>query len=264
MKSCICALTRGYENVNNYDTLIERNNSIYNLIYKNNRLEYDIILFHEGNINEEHQKYIKSRTPDLEINFINIQKEFDINLNRTTGKYSKLTENNNSFTFGYKCMCRFWSYIFIKYTTEYKYVIRIDEDCIIHNFPDNICNELKNNKIYFLTGLMLTGFSDGEHAYGMPEFTKEFLENNNINPSIDFMSVPYTNFCIIDIQYFNNCELFNNWAKSIEDEGGIFVSRWGDANLWGIFLYLSNIINNNFLEDKRIKYYHGTHYTIIN
>lgn len=112
---------------------------------------------------------------------------------------------------------------------------------------------------------MLQDFSDGDHAFGMQEFTKEFLEKHNIKTSIDFHSVPYTNFCIIDIQYFNNCELFNNWAKSIEEEGGIFISRWGDANLWGIFLYLSNIIdNNNFLEDKRIKYYHGTHYTTIN
>lgn len=66
------------------------------------------------------------------------------------------------------------------------------------------------------------------------------------------------NFSIMDIEYFNK------WYNYIEDEGGIFISRWGDANLWGIFLYFSDMIYTSFLEDNRITYYHGSHSRLVN
>ena len=267
MKNCIAALTRGYIDLNDYEVLIRRNISIYENIYKNSENEYDIILFHEGNITLEHQSFIQLRTKSLPIIFIDVSKEFDkyhLNLNNMKGKYSKTTPINSGATFGYKCMCRFWAYGFINYTKNYNYVIRIDEDCIIYNFPNDICKNLKSKNIYFYTGLLLHNFDDGDCKYGIEEFTKEFVNDNNINLPIDFGCVPYTNFCIIDVEYFNDCELFINWKKAIENEGGIFISRWGDANLWGIYLYLSGIINTNFIEDKNIKYFHGTHNQIIN
>lgn len=217
------------------------------------------------NITIEQQIYIQSKTPLLPIVFINVNQEFDEKLNRTVGKYSKSTPNNTSFNFGYKCMCRFWFYKFINYTSNYKYVIRIDEDCIIYSFLDNICNIIENNSIYFYTGKLIHDFDDGDHAYGIEDCINEFINENNINHNnIIYTSVPYTNFCIIDVEYFKNCDLFNKWCNYISNEGGIFVSRWGDANLWGIYLYMSNIIHTNFMEDSAIKYFHGTHNIVVN
>jgi len=265
MLTAICALTRGYNSLEQYNTLINRNNCIYEKIYSINHSLYDCILFHEGNITEEHQSYIKSKTPNLPIIFIDVSQEFDNCLNKTIGIYSKSTINNQGFTFGYKCMCRFWFGAFIKYTNNYKYVIRIDEDCYIYSFPHDTLNNLLLNNIYFSTGLVLHNFNDHDYAYGLPDCTNAFLSNNNINIKVnDLPHVPYTNYCIINVEYFRNCELFDKWYQYIDNEGGIFVSRWGDANLWGIYLILSNLIETNFTEDKRIKYYHGTHNSVVN
>ena len=60
----------------------------------------------------------------MPIQFIDVSEEFNNNLNKTNGIFSKSLPSNQGFSFGYKCMCRFWSYSFLKYISdEYKYVI---------------------------------------------------------------------------------------------------------------------------------------------
>ena len=57
----IC-LVRGYEDVDDYKTLILRNKSIHKTI--NSKLDepFDMIIFHEGNISKDHQNYIKEKS----------------------------------------------------------------------------------------------------------------------------------------------------------------------------------------------------------
>jgi hypothetical protein len=202
----------------------------------------------------------------MKIQFINVCVEFNESLNKTTGVFSRSLPSNQGFSFGYKCMCRFWSYGFLKYIVdEYKYVIRIDEDCFIYNFPKEICEILNNKEIYFHTGKVLHNFDESSnYAYGLKELTMNFMAENDIHSLVNFTSVPYTNFCIINTEYFKKTHLFHLWCKKIEDDGGIFVSRWGDANIWGIYLSMTNIYETNFIEDNSIKYYHGTHDALIN
>ena len=74
MRNAIIALTRGYpQNKSLYDTLIKRNESIYNHINKHRNVPADMILFHEGNISSDDQSYINSHYPD-EIKFVDISK----------------------------------------------------------------------------------------------------------------------------------------------------------------------------------------------
>jgi hypothetical protein len=55
MSKCIAVLTRGYNNMNQYEDLINRNIHISdNLVDKS----IDILIFHEGNISKEHQIFI--------------------------------------------------------------------------------------------------------------------------------------------------------------------------------------------------------------
>ena len=64
--NCIAVLTRGYDRIEDYSLLIRRNKCIeINLIDKNT----DNLIFHEGNIREEHQQYIQTQTPNLNIIF---------------------------------------------------------------------------------------------------------------------------------------------------------------------------------------------------
>ena len=59
-KISISVLTRGYDNLFNYNPLIERNNLIFEHIIEPSKLSFDVHIFHEGNISEEHQLYIKN------------------------------------------------------------------------------------------------------------------------------------------------------------------------------------------------------------
>ena len=58
MSKCIAVLTRGYPTISEYDQLIKRNIHISKNL---NDKSLDILIFHEGNITEEHQIYIKNK-----------------------------------------------------------------------------------------------------------------------------------------------------------------------------------------------------------
>ena len=70
MKKTVVVLTRGYDDINKYRQLIKRNKSILKNLYD---VSIDIIIFHEGNINIQHQEYIQSQTPLLKIIFVNLK-----------------------------------------------------------------------------------------------------------------------------------------------------------------------------------------------
>ena len=67
-RCAIVMLTRGYSKIEEYNDLIARNKHIDNQLY--NKL-IPLVICHEGNIGESHQKYIKDQTPALNIDFIN-------------------------------------------------------------------------------------------------------------------------------------------------------------------------------------------------
>ena len=93
----IVVLTRGYSNVNRYNQLIERNKILENTI----SLDTDYIIFHEGNIPVEHQTYISNKTPCLDLQFINVEKDFKkIN--------THIDPRTRGFSLGYRNMCNFW------------------------------------------------------------------------------------------------------------------------------------------------------------
>jgi len=98
-------LTRGYNEIEQYDTLIRRNEAIFKFFGDH----YPILLFHEGNIKKHHQDHIKSMQP-MEIQFHDIS-------DRWAG--------------GYEGMCRFNMWDVWDVCQYYDYILRIDEDCIL-------------------------------------------------------------------------------------------------------------------------------------
>lgn len=53
------------------------------------------------------------------------------------------TTLSNRFSLGYKHMCHFWSIDFLEYLKDYKYILRIDDDCLLNTFDTNIFNIMK-------------------------------------------------------------------------------------------------------------------------
>lgn len=269
MKIAITGLVRGYSDTHFYHCyynqqpgLIERNKAIYDIIYKNNESKYDIILFHEGNISEEHKEYIQKHTPELPLQFINISSEFDSSLVKTTSKYC-IPREDPIYCTGYKHMCRFWTYGFFKYVDNYETIVRIDEDCIVKEFSNKIFNEMILNDIVYVTGHIYNIEDEPYYTQGIKEMTLDFIKDTNLQCTPLYDYNPYTNFIIIRPTIIQQTRLFKKWCDTIEEAGGIYMNRWGDLPLWGITLSLFFPKNNIFV-DGRIKYYHGSHDMNIN
>lgn len=268
-KNAIVALTRGYQNIDGYQNLILRNKSIYENIVSKTSEKYDIILFHEGNITKEHQTFISSNSKGLNLMFIDIKKvypktAFDDKKNKINMLLCPPTPQSMAFPLGYKHMCHFWSMDFLDYLSNYKYIIRIDEDCIVTKFDPSTIKRMTENEIYF-SSPMFQGQDEDYVIVGLKNLWESFISINGISPHKSFEEIkcPYTNFMIVDVQYFLDNDVVCMFLDEVDDSHGIYSNRWGDLPVWGVIL--STLIDpQNYEENKDISYYHGSHRTTIN
>jgi hypothetical protein len=268
-KNAIVALVRGYQHINGYQTLIQRNKFVYENIILKTEENFDFILFHEGNINNEHQSYISENLTGLNIIFVDVKNTepktaFDNFKNKINTKLCPPTPESMAFPLGYKHMCHFWSIDFLDYLSDYKYIIRIDEDCFITKFNENILQKMKNEEIYFSSPM----FQEQDKPYvivGLEKLWNNFLKIENFKPYKQFKDItcPYTNVMIVDVEYFLNNDLVYNFLTDVDDSHGIYSNRWGDLPIWGAIL--STLIDKkHYYEDKKISYFHGSHRTNVN
>jgi hypothetical protein len=260
-KNAIVLLTKGYNNTTGYNLLVNRNRYISQNFYlkQKNPTDYDILIFHEGNITLEDQQYIQSGTPKLPLKFIYVKFNEILITNRSL---CPPTNVSIQFSMGYKNMCYFWSISFLYYLKNYEYIIRVDEDCKLINIPIDIIEDYKNNNIVF-SSAYFQGEDDKEVTLGLKETFDCFMSYNNIQPYKNEIRCPYTNFSIINVQYFNNNELICKVLSKIRACNCIFSNRWGDLPIWGYIL--SYLVDPNlYIEDKNISYYHGSHNKRIN
>lgn len=256
MKSCIAVLTRGYSDITKYSMLIKRNQHI-SANLKDNTI--DILIFHEGNINEEHQKYIKRHTRDLEIKFINI----------STNAFKKEKalipfERAHDFLLGYRNMCSFWFVDFWHFVKDYDSLLRIDEDCYVNFNIDNIFIDLQ--EFLFITGIIQ---DDEPHVTdGLNPFTLDFIKENStykfkeLKPK-DPPSGPYTNIIGISLKDVRENEIFIKYVKEIDSSNMIYKRRWGDLPLWGEVIHY--IFGSDSMKiDTGIRYLHDSHHKQVN
>lgn len=258
-KNAIVVLTRGYPNIKDYTNLINRNRYISVNFYQkvSNPGDYDIIIIHEGNINIRQQKYIQTQSPRIPLIF----KTIDFITNNSTCGLCPPNHISNQFSMGYKNMCYFWSIRFLDYLKDYEYIIRVDEDCKLFSIDPDIINNYKQNSIYF-SSPYFQGEDDKEVVVGMHSLFNNFLTRKGITP-YNNLKCPYTNCMIINIPYFNNNSIVKEVLTEIEKTNCIFSNRWGDLPIWGYILsYL--VERKHYLEDKTVKYYHGSHEVTLN
>jgi hypothetical protein len=257
-KNAIVLLTRGYDNLNQYNTLIERNKAINDVFYSKLKDpdNYDVIIFNEGNISQNDQNYIQSKTPDMFLKFITVE-FYDTNI---INDYCP--PDKDDFSSGYKNMCYFWSIDFFEYLKDYEYVIRIDEDCILKNLNTDVINNYKQKDIKF-SSAFFQGDDDSRYIVGLYELFDTYLKDNNLNKYSTEIKCPYTNFMIVNIPYFRNNKNVQEILNRIKESNCIFSNRWGDLPILGYILtFLIDPIY--YYEDKSIKYTHGSHNTDIN
>jgi len=263
----------------------------------NAKYKYPVIILHEGDYTEDAKKEIytgiRSECRHL-VSFKTIDKDdFCIPPHIDIDKMNSIIDlkvvpywRNQK----YRSMCYFWLKNFYKYTKDYNYVMRIDDDSIIEEPIKYDLFELMSNKEYiYLSNIIHLDCSLCN--YGMKEFFLKHYEdkaekiselfmnhtlacdnvhfndfkklyqkiNNNeyegesVELNMPFMY--YNNFNIIDVDIWNKPEI-QDIVNKIDEQGYIFYCRWGDAPLQTIILSLydsSRISKVNFKYSKRLQ-----------
>lgn len=255
MKKAVVVLTRGYNDINLYNDLINRNKSIeLNLI--DNTI--DIIIFHEGNITLEHQLYIIDKTPKLKIIFIDVKIKNKAFLEDK--KCLKIYSPTKNFKLGYRHMCSFWFVDFWDYVEEYNMILRIDEDCVIQFNITDAFNLLNDKLVCFGDWV---GDDDFVTKH-LNNFTIHFLNYNNIiNYSKKPPSGPYTNVIGFNVKKLKENVTLQKYVEQVKYSNYIYIYRWGDLPLWGEVLYYL-YDKNDYIKSNLIKYYHKSHNKYVN
>lgn len=263
----------------------------------NAKYKYPVIILHEGDYTEEAKNEIimgiRSECRNL-VKFQQIDEEdFCIPSHIDIAKMNSIIDlrvvpywRNQK----YRSMCYFWMKNFYKYTKDYNYVMRLDDDSIIEEPIKYDLFELMRDKDYtYLSNIIHLDCSLCN--YGMKDFflkhyedKKEkinelfmdhsltsdnaYFENfkklyknlnneeyigNSVQLSMPFMY--YNNFNIINVDIWNTPEI-QDMVNKIDEQGYIFYCRWGDAPLQTIILslYDSNRISKvNFKYSKRLQ-----------
>jgi len=250
-KMAVAVLTRGYQNLQQYNTLIKRNISIANNLGSLQGI--DILVFHEGNILEPHQKYISHFTPQLNLKFICINEHAF----KDEKKEISFFEPTKAFGLNYRHMCSFWFVDFWNFVNDYDLILRVDEDCIIEfNIPE-LFYHLQNK-----TAIYGTWTRDHDFVtYRLNKFTEQFIkENMQISgPIIPHRpSGPYTNVFGLNLARLRINTLAQKYIEKVKSLNYIYIFRWGDLPLWGeLLFYLCD--PNNYMKYDKIKYFHGSH-----
>ena len=237
-KDAIVVLTKGYGSLEGYAQLIQRNTSINNMFYSQlqNKERMDVLIYHEGNVPVEHQQWIQRATPTMPLVFKNV--EFRQNKGTAAPGVCHATELSERFTMGYKNMCRFWSVGLLEHMRDYDYIIRIDEDCVLHKMDPTVLDKYRDNGVMFSSPKWI-GEDTADVTVGMHDFFRRYkvdLQREVQNP--------YTNFMVVNIPYF---------AARVDVQTCL-------ADILAIFIDDQSLL----LEDKEIAYHHGSHGTSVN
>jgi hypothetical protein len=263
----------------------------------NAKYKYPVIILHEGDYTEDAKKEIiagiRSECRNL-LTFKQIDEEdFCIPSHIDIDKMNSIIDlrvvpywRNQK----YRSMCYFWMKNFSKYTKDYNYVMRLDDDSIIEEPIKYDLFEMMSDKDYiYISNIIHLDCSLCN--YGMKDFfLKHYasekdkinelfmdhtLNNNNeyfnkfkslhkalnnedyegasIELNMPFMY--YNNFNIINVDVWNKPEI-QDIVNKIDEQGYIFYCRWGDAPLQTIILSLydnTRITKVNFKYSKRLQ-----------
>eukprot|EP01041_Mallomonas_annulata_P011133 gene11133-23271_t len=266
----IVMLAKGEQNKNNYKELIKRNQSIRDYIWK--CCNTDIIIFHEGNINLQHQQYISSFTPTMPIKFINISVIFSQfkYINKTE---CPTTKQSRRFNPGYHSMCYFWFISFKQYLRNYDWLFRFDADCQLISNSHNIIPPPASHNIYFSSSIWLDLQTekydmisptkpDGEVVRGMKTFVQEFSSKMNVHSAtanITTWRAPYTNVMYVNLTWLRSNPIINDFMDAVDASECIYSNRWGDSPLWGAAVVLADQPYHLL----PVPYYHGSHHVLV-
>jgi hypothetical protein len=249
--NAIVCLTRGYADISGYIPLIKRNRSIYEVINRNRKRHYPLIIWHEGNISKEDQLHVLDQECNDDVRFVNISRVF--RLPRAI-KEQDLAER---WRVGYRLMCRFNFYYIWKYTKTFKYVMRLDEDCVLLSSEGDPFEMLSKSHGDFAAPL----FTEESHELTnqtLPVFVKNFAAVHDSKIANPYNQIfPYTNCYVTRTAFWLQPEV-QQFLDAVRKDPDSIRLRWGDLPVLGVAL-------NMFAAPDKVHrlsevcYWHGSH-----
>jgi hypothetical protein len=256
-QSAIVCLTRGYPDVNGYKKLIRRNRSVYETINRNRIRQYPLIIWHQGNIPPAHQRFVLAQEANRDVRFVDVSGAFQLPQGIDP---SELME---SWSVGYRLMCRFHFYHIWQCTQQFDFVMRIDEDCTLRCVVADPIQWLMKHRLDFAAA----AFEAESH-----ELTNQTLAPfvNRYAGSIAPQShcaepynhvFPYTNLYVTRTGFWRHPEV-QRFLTAVAFERDSIRLRWGDLPVLGAAL-------NMFARAGAIAliphfaYRHGSHHVTV-
>ena len=248
-KAAIVGLIRGYGDLQSYFRVIRRNK----LLHKNfnARYGYPVILFHEGNVCQEHRDYMSRSTPNL--TFVDVGED---HFSRRPG-----VDQLHPADLGYRHMCRFYALGIYDYLTDYDYVMRLDDDSYIESkIGYNIFEFMRSNDLDY--GYVKSEYdTHAETMATLPDFVRKYVLTNQITMNCDFEAIDclhyYSNFHVTRVSFWLRNDV-QKFLEAIDNDGGIYRYRWGDHVIQTLALKIySHLSRIHLFED--FKYTHYSH-----
>lgn len=266
-RNAITGLVRGYADQARYGPLIQRNRAIRDRVLpKVGPAGTDLLLFHEGNIPPAQQAFINAQSG---ADFIFIDVSRPPPGMTSGGAFDRRRERPNAvremrgFPAGYRHMCHFWFVDFVDHLPAHRFVARIDEDCVVLDFPDAF-RDMAAAGVCFKSAGVIT--DSPEAVVGMTEFSRFFraARREPAHGIGESKSGPMTNLMLLDLDHFRAHPAFADYRRAVSDSGMVYSHRWGDLPLWGEFLSMYVEPRRLALHSRDIRYFHGSHGVVIN
>lgn len=213
---------------------------------------YPVVLFHEADVGEVEKSSIQALVPNMPLTFANVQFAIPKSMHAPEKIPTKTACAPKSSTLGYRHMCRFHASDVHRHLEELlglhvEYVWRLDDDSKITSpIGYDVFQYMKINRLRY--GFVNTVVDDAACVVGLWEQARHFARNVSHFPlhNESFLGewpdplVVYNNFEISHMSLWRS-PLWRQFMGFVDDLGGIYMERWGDAPLHtiGISMMLS-------------------------
>jgi hypothetical protein len=229
-RGAIVCLAKGHSNAQRYDRLMARNQSIYETINRHRERQYPLIIWHEGNISAEHQRYIQAGSLNADVRFADISSAFQL----PGSVAGELVEH---WPVGYRLMCRFHTYHIWQYCRQFDYVMRIDDDCTLRSARVDPIQWLHAVGADFAAATFVSE-THGLTNRSLPVFVKKYLDMIH-RPAAEIyfynQVFPYTNLYVTRTAFWLEAEIQRFLYAIIREPDSIRL-RWGDLPVLGVAL----------------------------
>lgn len=167
------------------------------------------------------------------------------------------------FCAAYRHMCHFWFVDFIDYLADYRFVARIDKDCVVHDLPGLFGDMDRAGFVLSAAGVIT---DSPEAVLGLAEFSR-FFKASRREPLTGLppdRTGPMTNLMVLDLAFFRSQPAYADYRRAISQSGMVYSHRWGDLPLWVEFLAMYVAPQRLRLQSQDICYFHGSHSMLIN